>query len=195
VNTDTTDTQLDQLPLSSDFSGESSHALIAEVRRWTTCEIIAGSASLVLLVSLFTPWFHIGLVHCPPLASASCQAGVLSKVDGLTVHAYLWAVLPPTAAILTLLVLNAGLHPVPVTRRSAYRLALAAAAGVNLILVLVAFRTLPGFVALPPHPAATLARPVLDTGWEYGADLAVATAIVALAAATLNAIMARSVEN
>lgn len=160
--------------------------------RWATCEIIAGGASLVLLVSLFAPWFHIGSVGCPPLAAPICQAGILGNVDGLTMHAYLWAALLPTAAILALLVLHAGLHPAPAARRSAYRLLLAGAASVNLVLVLVAFFARPRFMALSRHPAGALGRPALGIGWEYGADVAVAAGVMALAATTLNAIMARA---
>jgi hypothetical protein len=162
------------------------------VRRWTTSEIVTGGASLVLLISLFTPWFRISFAGCPPLTAAICRPGVLRNLDGLTVHPYLWATLLPTAAVLTLLVLHAGLHPVPFTGRSAYRVLLPAAAAANFALVLVAFLAVPGYIALPRHPVGTAARPALDIGWDYGADLAVAAAVTGLAAAVLTAILARS---
>jgi hypothetical protein len=99
------------------------------IGRWTWPEKLIVIASLVLLASLFHPWFYF--------TSFSAE---VDEADILSVHPSLWAAVILAAAILMLFLLRAGLDPPVVTEPGeGYQQLIAMAAVVNVGLVLLAF--------------------------------------------------------
>jgi hypothetical protein len=126
-------------------------AFAFDARRWTFADRVTGGATLVLLVSLFLPWF-------------GTDGGSFSvSVDGMW-HGYMVVVLILAVAILGYLVLRAGFISLPsgFSATTAGQL-LASAAGLNLLLAAISFAT---------KPAAT--------SWQYGAYIGLAAAIGAV---------------
>ena len=126
-------------------------AFAFDARRWTFADRVTGGATLVLLVSLFLPWF-------------GTDGGLFSvSVDGMW-HGYMVIDLILAVAIVGYLVLRAGFGSPPfgLPVAAAGRL-LAGAAGVNLLLAAVSFATKPA-----------------GTNWQYGAYVGLAAAIVAV---------------
>jgi len=125
-------------------------AFAFDARRWTFADRVTGGATLVLLVSLFLPWF-------------GTDGGFFSvSVDGMW-HGYMVIDFILAVAILGYLVLRAGFGSLPfglsVTATGSL---LAGAASLNLLLAVVSFVTKPA-----------------ETNWQYGAYIGLAAAIVA----------------
>jgi hypothetical protein len=126
-------------------------AFAFDARRWTRADQVTGGATLVLLVSLFLPWF-------------GTDSGFFNvSVDGMW-HSYMVIDLILAVSILGYLVLRAGFGSLPfgLSGTTAGQL-LAGAAGLNLLLAAVSFATRPA-----------------GTNWQYGAYLGLAAAIVAV---------------
>ena len=126
-------------------------AFAFDARRWTFTDRVTGGATLVLLVSLFLPWF-------------GTDGGFFSvSVDGMW-HGYMVIDLILAVAILGYLVLRAGFASLPagLSVTAAGHL-LAGAVGLNLLLAVVSFATKPA-----------------GTSWQYGAYAGLAAAIVAV---------------
>ena len=126
-------------------------AFAFDARRWTFTDRVTGGATLVLLVSLFLPWF-------------GTDGGFFSvSVDGMW-HGYMVIDLILAVAILGYLVLRAGFGSLPagLSVTAAGHL-LASAVGLNLLLAVVSFATKP-----------------VGTSWQYGAYAGLAAAIVAV---------------
>jgi hypothetical protein len=135
-------------------------AFAFDARRWTVTDQVAGGATLILLVSLFLPWF-------------GTSGGLFSvSVDGMW-HGYMVIAVVLALTILGYPVLRAGFGSLPfgLSATTAERL-LAGAAGLNLLLALVSFATKP-----------------VGTTWQYGAFIGLAAAIVA-AALPIRSVMA-----
>ena len=125
-------------------------AFAFDARRWTFADRVTGGATLVLLVSLFLPWF-------------GTDGGFFSvSVDGMW-HGYMVIDLILAVAILGYLVLRAGLASLPLglSVAAAERL-LAGAASLNLLLAVISFATKPA-----------------GANWQYGAYIGLAAALVA----------------
>ncbi len=135
-----------------------------EASRWSTSDRITGTASVVLLISLFLPWF-----------SASFDE-VTIRVSGLSAHGFLYLVLFIVIALLAYLVARAGWDKLPVTTSVAHAPVMLVASLVNLAFVVIAFIWMPsgGF------------------GWAFGAVLALIAAIVAAFPIAVPAIRSRS---
>jgi len=129
-----------------------------DASRWTRTDRITGISTLVLLISLFLPWFGISLF------------GINAEADGLTAHGYLYLVLVVCLAITGYLVATAGLAELPAAFPLTHRQRLLAATGLNAALVLLAF----------------LIKPTA-TSWRFGAFGAVIAALAALAPQVLPA--------
>jgi hypothetical protein len=155
-----------------------------DARRWTWAQVVAGVAALVLLISLFQPWYDIRFTGCP---GGACRAdNRLGRLSGVAVHEYLWVTFAVALAVLVLLALRA-LDRTAFFQSPNDRQLVAGLAGLNLIVVLVAFLGKPGFIALPAQgPPAPLPLPLLAVSWQYGAWLAIVAAIVAAAAGAVN---------
>ena len=130
-----------------------------DAARWTRADRITGGATLVLIVSLFLPWFTASAGFGNFTASAS--------TDGLTAHGYLYLVLILALATLAYLVARAGLRDMPTAPVSHERL-LGVAAAVDLLLVLIAVLIKPGGDSL------------VKVSWSFGAFVALVAAVVAL---------------
>ena len=125
-------------------------AFAFDARRWTIADRVTGGATLVLLISLFLPWFGTN----GDFFNVS--------VDGMW-HGYMVIVLILAVAILAYLVLRAGFVSLPsgFSVTTAGQL-LAGAVGLNLLLAGISFATKP-----------------TATSWQYGAYVGLAAAIVA----------------
>jgi len=130
---------------------EASPAFAFDARRWTFADRVTGVATLVLLVSLFLPWF-------------GTDGDFFNvSVDGMW-HGYMVIVLILAVVVLGYLVLRAGFVSLPsgFSVTTAGHL-LAGAVGLNLLLAAISFATKP-----------------TATSWQYGAYIGLAAAIVAV---------------
>jgi len=130
---------------------EASPAFAFNARRWTFADQVTGVATLVLLVSLFLPWF-------------GTDGDFFNvSVDGMW-HGYMVIVLILAVAIVGYLVLRAGFGSLPLgLSAAATGSLLAGAASLNLLLAVISFATKPA-----------------GTNWQYGAYIGLAAAIVAV---------------
>ncbi len=137
------------------------------MQRWSQAERISGVATLVLLISLFLPWFtyNFGL-------------GSIS-VDGLW-HGWMYLVLLLCLAILAFLVVRAGFEELPFTLPLPNEQLLLIATGINAVLSIFAFLLKPGGIGFS------------GIGWGIGAFVGLAASIVAIVPLAIPAINARS---
>lgn len=142
-----------------------------DAQRWSQAERITGIASVVLLISLFLPWFSV---------SGSVLGERFSvSVSGTTAHGYLWLVFFLSLAIIAFLVLRAGFGTLPFAVPGGPDMLLLAATAINLLLVLIAF-----FV----NPSAFAA----GVGWSFGAFIGLLAAIAACLPLALPVLRART---
>ncbi len=130
--------------------------------RWTNGDRVTGISTLLLLVSLFLPWYGVNFL------------GISAQADGLTAHGYLYLVLILCLAILAYLGLRAGSDELPARLPLGHGQRLLAAAGLNAALVLFAF----------------LIRPD-GTGWRFGAFTGMLAALAAVAPLVVPAVLTR----
>lgn len=140
--------------------------------RWTPADRVTGAATLVLVVSLFLPWFSVSAGFGNFTASSSA--------DALAAHGYLYLVLLLALAMLGYLIARASLKDLPELPVTGDQL-LAAGAAVNLLLVLIAFAVMPGGGSA-----------LVKVSWSFGAFIGLAAAIVSIAAVATSVIRARS---
>lgn len=137
-----------------------------DAQRWTISDKVAGVASLVVLISLFLPWFSGSYV------SFGTSSG--GSESGMDAHGWLWLVFVVVLAILAYLVLAAGFQALPFRSPLRHDQLLLAATGLNLALVFI------GFLLKP----STYGIEGLSISWSAGAFLALIAAIVAVGAVT-----------
>ena len=130
--------------------------------RWERTDWTAGIATIVVLISLFLPWFGVSVL------------GISGTADGLTVHGYLYLVLLVALAITAYLVLHAGFDELPFRLPVGHGQLMLGVTGLNFVLVLIAFLTKPAL-----------------TSWQYGAFVGLAAALVAVASLASSAITQR----
>ena len=123
--------------------------------RWSTADKVAGGATLVLLVSLFLPWFE--------------YAG--QTADGLW-HGFEYITLISSLLILARLALRPGVRAQPSQSLPPRDGLLTAATGINLLLVLI------GFLA---QPSAAQVVVTITADWDFGALLGLLSAVLAAA--------------
>ena len=140
-----------------------------EARRWALSDEVAGVASLVVLISLFLPWFNASYI---PFASSTATSG--GSESGMDAHGWLWLVFIVVLAILAYLVIAAGFQVLPFKSLLRHDQLLLAATGVNLVLVFI------GFLLKP----STYGLEGLSISWSFGAFLALIAAIVAVGVLT-----------
>src|SRR5579872_2978206 len=152
-------------------AGHAAHAGFSfDARRWTLSDKIAGGASLLVLISLFLPWFS-GSISSDNSLGLSATTG---SESGTAAHGWLWLVFIIVLAIIAYLVVVAGFQVLPFKAPIRYDQVLLAAAGVNLLLVFIAFLLKPSTYGLAG----------VSIGWSIGAFLALIAAIAAVAALT-----------
>ena len=132
--------------------------------RWTAGDRITGISTVLLLVSLFLPWYGVSFL------------GISAQASGLTGHGYLYIVLLLCLAILAYLGLRAGSEELPARLPLTHEQRLLAATGVNAAVVLLAF----------------LIKPE-GTSWRFGAFTGVLAALAAMAPLVVPAVRARRV--
>jgi hypothetical protein len=132
--------------------------------RWARSDLIAGAGTLVLLVSLFLPWYGVSLLGM----------GISAEADGLTGHGYLYIVLILCVAIIAYLVMSAGLPEMPGWLPLSHQQRLLVGTGVNAVLVLLAFAIKPGV-----------------SSWRFGAFVGIIAAVAAAAPLVIPAARAR----
>jgi hypothetical protein len=147
-------------------------ALRFDAARLTTADRITGGATLVLLISLFLPWFSVSASFGNFTSSASA--------DALTAHGYLYLVLLLALAMLGYLVVSAGLDSMPALPLRHEQI-LGGAAAVNLLLVLIGMLIMPGG-----------GSSLVKVSWDFGAFLGLAAAVVAVAPLAAALLRARS---
>jgi hypothetical protein len=135
-----------------------------DTRRLTNGDRITGIGTVLLLISLFLPWYGVSFL------------GISAQADGLDGHGYLYVVLLVSLAILAYLVLRAGWEELPARLPLAHERRLLAAAGLNAALVLLAFLVKPG-----------------GTGWRFGAFVGLLAALAAVAPLAVPAVLTRRV--
>jgi len=123
-------------------------------RRWSQPDRITGVATLVLLISLFMPWF-----------AASTGFGSYTA-DAFMAHGFLFLVLLVALAIIAYLVMEAGFVEMPFRLPFGRAQSLLVATGFNLLLVLIGFLLVPGGYTS-------------GDGWDFGAFVGLIAAIVA----------------
>jgi hypothetical protein len=141
---------------------EAGPAFAFNARRWTLADRVTGGATMVLLVSLFLPWF-------------GTDGDFFNvSVDGMW-HGYMVIDLILAVAIVGYLVLRAGFDSLPLGLPvTATGSLLAGAASLNLLLAVISFATKP-----------------TGTNWQYGAYIGLAAAIVAVTLPIRSAVAGR----
>ena len=139
-----------------------SPAFRLDASRWTSGDRITGIGTMLLLVSLFLPWYGVSFL------------GISAEVDGLTGHGYLYIVLIVCVAIIGYLGLSAGFEELPARLPLSHQQRLLAASGLNAALVLLAFLVRPG-----------------ASGWRFGAFAGIVAALAAVAPLVIPAVQAR----
>jgi hypothetical protein len=133
-----------------------------EARRLTGSNQIVAVAAVVLLVSLFMPWFGASVGY----------TGITISVDGLW-HGYMYLALFAALAVLIYVIGGLGLDVLPFRLQSGPgEFALASVAALNLLLVIISFTARPGM-----------------TSWQYGAYVGLIAAVAAVAAPAGSAII------
>jgi hypothetical protein len=132
-------------------AGSAGQAFNFDAKRWTRNDQIVGGATLLLLISLFLPWF-----------SAS-DSFITVSVNGLY-HGWEYITLIIALAIVVYLVLCAGFQELPFKLPFDHDQILLMGTGINFVLVLLGF----------------LIRPGAGVGWSFGAFIGLIAAIVAV---------------
>jgi hypothetical protein len=147
-------------------SGAGMPAFAFDLKRLTKAEQITGGASLLLLISLFLPWFTYK------------YSFVSVSVDGLW-HGWMYLVLLICLAIIAYLVAIAGFGELPFKLPLERERLLLIATVVDLVLTVLGFLLKPGGYG------------VGGIGWGFGAFVGLIFAIVATAPLAMPAIQAR----
>ncbi len=129
-------------------------------RRLTRVEQTAAGATLVVLVSLFLPWFGFD------------EAGTNISVSGTGAHGYLVVVILLSVLTAGYLLQRSGWEEFPFRMPVAHETVLMAAAGLQFILVTIGFSDVP----------------IAGLSWEFGAYLGLIAAAAGLGAALMSVI-------
>ena len=143
-------------PVSSAGSGPAAQGFSFDPARLSQADRITGAATVVLLISLFLPWF-----------TASAGSFGSGSASGMTAHSYLWAVFVLCVAIIVFLALGAGFAEMPVHLPAPRETILLVATVLNLLIVLLAFFVRPNGFG------------VVTISWTFGSFIALVAAIVA----------------
>jgi hypothetical protein len=152
----------------------------ATVRQWDRSDAAIGLALVVLLISLFLPWFSV-TTHIR-------AAGISNSANGPRVHSYLWAVFVLALIGLLVLVARDAIARIPGNLPSAGQL-LVGTSGLALALAVLAVATKPaGFSERVPNVIQPLLGHItVSISWSYGGFVAVLAAAVALVTAFTSA--------
>ncbi|HEX6855832.1 MAG TPA: hypothetical protein VF204_11095, partial [Streptosporangiaceae bacterium] len=133
-----------------------------DITRWQRAEQITGAASLLLIISLFLPWFTATL-------TGGIAGNISVSASGTKAHGYLWLVFFVALGVLAVLVIQAGFAQFPVNLPFSVPMLLTVLTGLNLLLVLLAFLIKPGTDGITG----------VSVGWAFGAFVGLICAIAA----------------
>ncbi len=142
-----------------------------DLKRLTRDDQLVGGASLLLLISLFLPWYTASF------------GGASASLSGTGGHDFLWIVFILALAAVVYVILKAGFETLPFDLPLSPDQLLLVLTGVNLVLVLIAF-------LLKPGTGATLIN--ISVGWGIGAFVGLICAIVAFVPLALPLVRARN---
>jgi hypothetical protein len=140
-----------------------------DLSRWGLAEKITGGATLLLIISLFLPWFTASVSEKVLHQTISRSA----SASGTTAHGYLWLVFIVSLLVLAVLVIKAGFATFPVSLPLGVVKVLTILTGVNLLFVLLAF------VFKPGAGNVDTAGLSVSIGWSIGAFLGLICALAA----------------
>jgi hypothetical protein len=142
-----------------------------DAKRLSRDDRVVGGATVLLLISLFLPWYTVSAPSATINGVTVSGAGSISAnaFDG---HGWVWIVFILGLAVLAYLVMQAGFETAPVRLPFSPVQTLLGLTGINLLLVLIAFLVKPG-------TGDTLVK--ISIGWGIGAFLGLICAIVAFA--------------
>jgi hypothetical protein len=149
-------------PPSTPRAASAASSFAFDMKRWTQVERITSIASLVLLISLFLPWFTYGGF----------------SVDGLW-HGWMYITFILCVAIVVNLVAKAGFREMPYKLPLPEERLLLFATGINLVLTVLAFLLKPGGIGFS------------GVGWGFGAFVGLIAAVIAAFPTIVPAIQAR----
>ena len=133
------------------------------LRRLSRADLTVGGASLIVLVSLFLPWFGFG------------ELGASVSASGMTAHGYLVLAVITALAMIGYLLLRSGWNEFPVSLLIAHERLLLVGTSVQFLLVLIGF----------------LDVPLAGLSWEIGAYLALLAAAAATVPVALPVLRSR----
>lgn len=146
--------------------------------RWSQTDLFIAVAAIVLIVSLFLPWFK-ATVRFRNSALSGFLINPPGTVNGITVHAFLWAVF--ALALLQFVVLAARYVPNGhAFTLPGYRQFLVATSGLICVVVLVASLMKPSTWYAGIDLGGGL---YIVVDWSYGAAVALVAALVSLGVA------------
>jgi hypothetical protein len=160
-------------------AGTAGQAFNFDAKRWTRDDQIVGGASLLLLISLFLPWYTVSVA--PVTILGKQVAGGSASASGTTGHGYLWIVFILALAVVALVIIKAGFEALPFDLPMSLTQLLLVLTGINLVLVLIAFLL---------KPSTGLSG--LSVGWGIGAFVGLICAIAAVVPLALPLVRARS---
>jgi hypothetical protein len=161
-------------------AGPAGQAFNFDAKRWTRDDQIVGGASLLLLISLFLPWYTVSVAPVTILGKQVAGGGSASA-SGTTGHGYLWIVFILALAVVALVIIKAGFEALPFNLPMGLTQLLLVLTGINLVLVLIAFLL---------KPSTGLSG--LSVGWGFGAFVGLICAIAAVVPLALPLVRARS---
>ena len=130
-----------------------------DLKRLSRVDQVIGMASLILIITLFLPWFGVSLY------------GYSASESGFSAHGYLIISLLTAVALIAYLVMRAGWDDPPLRLPVAHAPLLLVTTGVQFLIVLLAF----------------LFKPT-GTDWQFGAYLGLLAALVACASIVVPAV-------
>jgi hypothetical protein len=146
------------------FAGKSALPPVRfDLTRLTTVDRVVAGATFVTMISIWLPWFT-GHYH----ALGETTSG---SVSGTGLHGWLWLEFLLALALLAYLGARTAWDRLPVQLPVAHELVLAAATGLQFLLIVIAFLARPSTDGLAGY----------SISWDFGAFLAVIASVVAAA--------------
>jgi hypothetical protein len=145
-------------PMAPEDETSTFHLENVNLRRLTVADKVAGAASLVLLISLFLPWYKVSV------------PGASDTLSGAGIHRFLWLAVLLSVVVLTYLIVHAtvGWDSTPMNRLSREPVLLSLSV-VQLVLMIIPFFDVPDTLI-----------PNVTVGFAYGAYVGLVAAIAAL---------------
>ena len=143
----------------------------ADANRLSRDDKLVGGATVLLLISLFLPWYTVS-APTEAIIGVTVRGGGSFSMDAFGGHSWAWIIFILGLAVLAYLVLQAGFETTPVRLPVSPALTLLGLTGLNFLLVFLAFLVTPG-------TGDTVIK--FSIGWGIGAFLGLVCAIVAFA--------------